>query len=56
MATNIRKDMLLEVNHLSVDYYAASGTVHAVTDVSLTLQRGEILGLAGRCESHIAAR
>ncbi len=51
MVTNIRKDMLLEVNHLSVDYYAASGTVHAVSDVSLTLQRGEILGLAGESGS-----
>src|SRR5712691_11991069 len=51
MATNIRKDMLLEVNHLSVDYYAASGTVHAVSDVSLTLRRGEVLGLAGESGS-----
>lgn len=38
---------LLEVKHLSVDYFAANGTVHAVNDVSFTLQRGEILGLAG---------
>src|SRR5712691_3774303 len=51
MATNIRKDMLLEVNHLSVDYYAASGTVHAVSDVSLVLRRGEVLGLAGESGS-----
>jgi peptide/nickel transport system ATP-binding protein len=42
---------LLEVNHLSVDYYAASGTVHAVTDVNFTLQHGEILGLAGESGS-----
>ena len=38
---------LLEIKHLSVDYLAASGAVHAVTDVSLTLERGQILGLAG---------
>ncbi|HLI07277.1 MAG TPA: ABC transporter ATP-binding protein [Ktedonobacteraceae bacterium] len=38
---------LLEVKHLSVDYLAASGVVHAVNDVSITLARGEILGLAG---------
>jgi peptide/nickel transport system ATP-binding protein len=38
---------LLEIRHLSVDYLAASGAVHAVTDVNVTLQRGEILGLAG---------
>jgi peptide/nickel transport system ATP-binding protein len=38
---------LLEVKNLSVDYLASSGVVHAVTDVSFTLERGEILGLAG---------
>lgn len=38
---------LLEVKNLSVDYFAANGTVHAVNDVSFKLQRGEILGLAG---------
>ena len=40
-------DTLLEVQNLSVDYLAANGTVHAVDDVSFTLRRGEILGLAG---------
>ncbi|HZC06644.1 MAG TPA: ABC transporter ATP-binding protein [Ktedonobacterales bacterium] len=38
---------LLEVRNLSVDYFAEGGTVHAVSDVSFTLHRGEILGLAG---------
>lgn len=38
---------LLDVKHLKVDYSAANGVVHAVNDVSFTLQRGEILGLAG---------
>ncbi len=47
MVTSTTRSTLLEVNHLSVDYYAANGTVHAVNDVSFTLQRGEILGLAG---------
>ena len=42
---------LLEVKNLNVDYLAASGTVHAVTDVSFSLQRGEILGLAGESGS-----
>lgn len=42
---------ILQVNHLSIDYAAASGTVHAVTDVSLTLRRGEVLGLAGESGS-----
>lgn len=38
---------LLDVRNLSVDYLAANGTVHAVDDVSFTLRRGEVLGLAG---------
>jgi len=38
---------LLDVKDLSVDYSAANGVVHAVDTVSFTLQRGEILGLAG---------
>ncbi len=47
MTTGAQTNNLLEVNHLSVDYLAANGTVHAVNDVSFTLARGEILGLAG---------
>ena len=42
---------LLEIKHLSVDYRAESGTVHALTDVSLRLERGQILGLAGESGS-----
>src|SRR5260370_23255958 len=38
---------LLEVKRLSVDYLTDSGAVHAVNDVSFTLHRGEVLGLAG---------
>lgn len=45
--TNAGRETLLEVKHLSVDYYAANGAVHAVRDVSFSLKRGEILGLAG---------
>ncbi len=45
--TGVETETLLEVRHLSVDYLAASGVVHAVDDVSLTLKRGQILGLAG---------
>ena len=44
-------EKLLDVRHLSVDYLASNGTVHAVTDVSFTLRRGEILGLAGESGS-----
>ncbi len=42
---------VLEVKHLCVDYLSESGTVHAVTDVSFTLRRGEVLGLAGESGS-----
>ncbi|HET8852697.1 MAG TPA: ATP-binding cassette domain-containing protein, partial [Ktedonobacteraceae bacterium] len=48
---NKPSNILLEINNLSVDYYAASGTVHALTDVSITLERGQILGLAGESGS-----
>jgi peptide/nickel transport system ATP-binding protein len=47
----ISTNSLLEVKHLNVDYLASNGTVHAVTDVSFTLKRGEILGLAGESGS-----
>jgi peptide/nickel transport system ATP-binding protein len=40
-------ELLLDVRGLNVDYEADNGTVHAVKDVSFTLKRGEILGLAG---------
>jgi peptide/nickel transport system ATP-binding protein len=42
---------VLEVEHLSVDYLGETGTVHAVDDASLTLWRGEVLGLAGESGS-----
>ncbi|MGP5087496.1 dipeptide/oligopeptide/nickel ABC transporter permease/ATP-binding protein [Brachybacterium tyrofermentans] len=42
---------IIEVDSLRVDYPTAFGTVHAVRDVSLTLRRGEVLGLAGESGS-----
>jgi peptide/nickel transport system ATP-binding protein len=42
---------LLEINNLNVEYYAANGTVHALVDVSITLERGQILGVAGESGS-----
>jgi len=41
----------LDVRGLSVDYISERGTVHAVSDVSFTLRRGEVLGLAGESGS-----
>lgn len=47
----VATQQLLEVKNISVDYYAANGTVHALNDVSISLRRGEILGLAGESGS-----
>ena len=51
MTTDNTKAPLLDVQHLSVDYGEGDGAVHAVVDVSFTLGRGEILGLAGESGS-----
>ena len=50
-SNNAKGSMLLDIRNLSVDYYAASGTVHALDDVSIALERGQILGLAGESGS-----
>src|SRR5699024_4974688 len=42
---------IIEVASLAVEYPTPHGTVHAVQDVSLSLRRGEILGLAGESGS-----
>ncbi len=44
-------DIVLDVRGLSVDYGSASGAVHAVDNVSFTLGRGQIFGLAGESGS-----
>ena len=44
-------ETVLEVKHASVDYVSAAGIVHAVNDVSFSLLRGQILGLAGESGS-----
>lgn len=40
-------EVLAEVKNLCVDYPTRLGTVRAVDDVSVTIRRGEILGLVG---------
>jgi peptide/nickel transport system ATP-binding protein len=47
MDTNI----VLDVRHVSVEYGSGPSAVHAVDDVSFTLARGQILGLAGESGS-----
>ncbi|HEX5403223.1 MAG TPA: ABC transporter ATP-binding protein [Pseudonocardiaceae bacterium] len=42
---------VLEIKHLNVDYGLGEAAVHAVSDVSLTLHQGEVLGLAGESGS-----
>ena len=42
---------VLEIKNLSVDYGMGTDAVRAVRDVSLTLHRGEVLGLAGESGS-----
>ena len=42
---------VLEIKHLNVDYGLGDQAVHAVSDVSLTLHHGEVLGLAGESGS-----
>src|SRR5215471_10772800 len=42
---------VLEIRRLSVDYGLGDEAVQAVRDVSLTLHRGEVLGLAGESGS-----
>ena len=42
---------LLEVDSLTVDYPTSRGTIRAVEDLSLSLEKGETLGLAGESGS-----
>lgn len=44
-------DVILEVKNLKVDYLGDGTTTPAVNDVSLTLRRGEVLGIAGESGS-----
>jgi len=41
------KETLLAIEGLKVSFETSEGVVHAVNDVSLTIQRGEIVGLVG---------
>jgi peptide/nickel transport system ATP-binding protein len=42
---------VLEVEHLQVDFFTRRGTVHAVRDVTLSIAKGETLGLVGESGS-----
>lgn len=44
-------DVILDVRNLKVDYVSGGGRTPAVSDVSFTLRRGEVLGIAGESGS-----
>ena len=43
----IKKDALLSVRHLTVDYTSEGEVIHAVNDVSFELEKGKTIGLVG---------
>jgi peptide/nickel transport system ATP-binding protein len=45
------RDVLLEVKGLNVEYMTPKGSVHAVDNVSFTIRKGEVFGLAGESGS-----
>ncbi|HLG78975.1 MAG TPA: ABC transporter ATP-binding protein [Ktedonobacteraceae bacterium] len=47
----VDEDIVLAVKDISVDYEAENGSVHAVSDVNISLRRGQILGVAGESGS-----
>jgi oligopeptide/dipeptide ABC transporter ATP-binding protein len=45
------EDLVLDVRGLSVTFPSATGDVHAVRDVTITVRRGEIVGIVGESGS-----
>ena len=41
------RNEILRVNHLKKYFSTPKGTLHAVDDVSFSLQKGEVLGVVG---------
>jgi len=55
MNAGVRNDVVLEVEHLSLDFRLRQQMPHAVRDVSFVLRRGETLCLVGESGSGKAA-
>ena len=49
--TQMPESPLLEVNHLRTSFFTFSGEVQALRDVSMRVQRGEIVGVVGESGS-----
>lgn len=49
--TDNANNAVLDVRNYSLDYQTSNGTFHALKDISLTIARGEILGLVGESGS-----
>ena len=47
----VTKSNMLRLEHLSVDFKTRQGVIHAVKDISLSLVRGETLGVVGESGS-----
>ena len=47
LTVNTEKDLILEINDLTIQYVTDDGTVHAVNGLNLSLERGTTLGLVG---------
>ncbi len=42
---------LLQINKLQIDFVTENGTVTAIKDITLTINRNEIVGIAGESGS-----
>jgi ABC-type glutathione transport system ATPase component len=47
MSNAPEKDILLDVRHLKKYFHTDAGMLHAVDDVSFTIERGKTLGIVG---------
>jgi peptide/nickel transport system permease protein len=51
LSDSAEKKQMLEIKNLSVDFLSDAGTVRAVSNVSLSISQGEIVGLVGESAS-----